>query len=187
MMRLSNHLRTLVAAGATAVALGAMAPAQAGDLPDDDDFVERPQVERRVVVEERRVVQPVYETRTIEERRVVRPAYERRVIERPVVEERRVIERPVVEERRVIERPVVEERRIVERPVFEQRRVVQPAYETGVIERPVRARPVFYGGPAYERPVYGRPVYGGEDCRVVVKQRVNRWGEMIVKRVRICD
>ena len=177
MMRLSNHLRTLVAAGATAVALGAMAPAQAGDLPDDDDFVERPhverrvvveerpQVERRVVVEERRVVQPVYETRTIEERRVVRPAYETRVIERPVVQERR----------------------IVERPVFEERRAVEPAYETRVIERPVRPRPVFYSGPASGRPVYGRPVYGGEDCRVVVKQRVNRWGEMIVKRVRICD
>ena len=56
--------------GLTALALGGMAligaaPARAGDYGFDAEIGFRPPVERRVVVEERRV----------EERRVIRPAY----------------------------------------------------------------------------------------------------------------
>ena len=155
-----STLKTMVAAGLAAIAIGAAASAQAGDLRnDDDDFDERPRVERRVVIEERRVVQPVYETRTVEERRVVRTTSEPRILE----------------ERRVA-RPVYEPR------VVEERRAVRPAYESRVVERPIQVRPVFDGGP-----VYGRPVDEDGDCRVTVKRHVNHWGEMIVERIRVCD
>ncbi|HEV2557346.1 MAG TPA: hypothetical protein VGU45_01845 [Microvirga sp.] len=42
-------------------------------------------------------------------------------------------------------------------------------------------------------PAYGRPVFarGGwdprhEDCRIIVKRRVNPWGDVVVKRTKIC-
>jgi hypothetical protein len=42
-------------------------------------------------------------------------------------------------------------------------------------------------------PPYGRPVFarGGwdprhEDCRIIVKRRVNPWGDVVVKRTKIC-
>jgi hypothetical protein len=51
------------------------------------------------------------------------------------------------------------------------------------IERRRYAQPVYYG-----RPVYGRPVFDDqEECRVIVKKRVNAWGDVVVKRIRRCD
>ncbi len=49
-----------------------------------------------------------------------------------------------------------------------------------------------YDQPGPERrflghPVGARPWWEGEDCRLTVKRRVNRWGEVIVRRVRVCD
>lgn len=40
---------------------------------------------------------------------------------------------------------------------------------------------------------YGRPVFAGrgwgrhdEECRVIIKRRVNPWGDVIVRRTRVC-
>jgi hypothetical protein len=38
--------------------------------------------------------------------------------------------------------------------------------------------------PAY--PAYGYPAYAG-DCYWVTRERVNRWGEIVVRRVQVCD
>lgn len=40
-----------------------------------------------------------------------------------------------------------------------------------------------YGYPAYG---YAAPVYGG-DCYWTTRERVNRWGEVVVRRVQVCD
>jgi len=47
----------------------------------------------------------------------------------------------------------------------------------------------YYARPAYGVPVYGGPVYGGygDDCRVIIKRRVNQWGDIVVRRIRVCD
>ena len=69
-------------------------------------------------------------------------------------------------------RVIVEERRV------EERRVVRPVVET-------RLAPLH----AYRRSAYGRhydePFEG--ECRVIVKKRENGWGEVVIKRIRICD
>lgn len=55
-----------------------------------------------------------------------------------------------------------------------------------------------YGGPRYyephgyrfagERRGFRGPVFDDDDdCRVVIKRRVNRYGEVVVRRMRICD
>jgi hypothetical protein len=63
-----------------------------------------------------------------------------------------------------------------------------------------------FGSPRYERPYYGRPNYGYErrqgyrpvygarriiqdddDCRIIVQRRINRFGEMVMRRTRVCD
>ena len=37
------------------------------------------------------------------------------------------------------------------------------------------------------RPYYGRPGWGRhDDCRVIVTRRINRWGEMVIRRARVC-
>ena len=80
---------------------------------------------------------------------------------------------------------VVEERRV------EERRVIRPAYGYGArfLGPPVYARPVGFG---YARPAfwgqggYARPVFG-EECRVIVKKRVDPWGGVVVKRISTCD
>ena len=122
--------------GLTALTLGGMAliapaPARAGDFGFDEEIGLRAPVERRVVVEERRV----------EERRVIRPAY---------------------------------------------------GYGARFLGPPVYARPVQVGYPGYARPAfwgqggYARPVFG-EECRVLVKKRVDPWGGVVVKRISTCD
>jgi hypothetical protein len=40
--------------------------------------------------------------------------------------------------------------------------------------------------PAYGYPAYAAPVYGGE-CWVENRERVNRWGEVVIRRVRVCN
>lgn len=50
-----------------------------------------------------------------------------------------------------------------------------------------------YGYPAYRRDYdYGpRRVYRSydydDDCRIVVRRRVDPWGRVVVRRVRVCD
>lgn len=56
--------------------------------------------------------------------------------------------------------------------VEERRFVGRPVPEWGYSGRPVATRP------------WGRH---GEDCRLIVKRRVNPWGEVVVRRVRICE
>ena len=119
--------------GLTALTLGGMAliapaPARAGDFGFDEEIGLRAPVERRVVVEERRV----------EERRVIRPAYG-----------------------------------------YGGRFLGPPVYA-----RPVgfgSARPAFWGQGGYARPAFG------EECRVLVKKRVDPWGGVVVKRISTCD
>jgi hypothetical protein len=88
---------------------------------------------------------------------------------------------------------------------------VETRYHTQIVEVPqVRSFPPhFREEPAYLRPryveerVYGRPLPdwrhrsrpvgarswqgSGEDCRVIVKRRVNPWGESTVRRIEVCD
>ena len=84
---------------------------------------------------------------------------------------------------------VVEERRV------EERRVIRPAYGPAygygarflgppVSARPVgfgSARPAFWGQGGYARPAFG------EECRVLVKKRVDPWGGVVIKRISTCD
>ena len=58
--------------------------------------------------------------------------------------------------------------------------------------RPYYGRPYGPPGPYYGRRYY-RPPYGprygwryGPQCRVVVTRRINRWGEPVIVRRRIC-
>jgi len=122
--------------GLTALTLGGMAliapaPARAADFGFDEEIGLRSPIERRVVVEERRV----------EERRVIRPVY---------------------------------------------------GYGARYLGPPVYARPVGFGYSGYARPAfwghggYARPVFG-EECRVLVKKRVDPWGGVVVKRISTCD
>jgi len=50
--------------------------------------------------------------------------------------------------------------------------------------RPYYGRPYGPPGPYYGRRYYGPPY--GPRCRVVVTRRINRWGEPILVRRRIC-
>lgn len=43
------------------------------------------------------------------------------------------------------------------------------------------------GRHGWDRPVYGRPVFAPyDDCRVIVRRKVNAWGDLVVRRVRVC-
>jgi hypothetical protein len=43
------------------------------------------------------------------------------------------------------------------------------------------------GRHGWDRPVYGRPVFAPyDDCRTIIRRKINHWGEMVVRRVRIC-
>ncbi len=48
----------------------------------------------------------------------------------------------------------------------------------------------YYGRPVPERPYWHRPVVGrtqwDDDCRLIIKKRVNPWGEVTVTRIRRC-
>ncbi|EIM26876.1 hypothetical protein [Microvirga lotononidis] len=73
--------------------------------------------------------------------------------------------------------PVVTER-------FREERIERgPRY---VEEERIDGRP----GPGWHRPSYpvaARPWWRGEDCRLIIKRRMNPWGEVIERRVRVCD
>ncbi len=77
---------------------------------------------------------------------------------------------------------------------------------TAALSGPAQAQVQFQFGidrPGYDGPRYDVPRgyrYAGErrgfrgpvfddddDCRIVVKRRVNRFGEVVVRRIRICD
>ncbi len=91
----------------------------------------------------------------------------------------RVERRVVVEERRVEERRVVSSSPVDARPVhFSHPGYARPAH----FGYPGYARPAFYGHPGY-----ARPAFGGEECRLIIKKRVDPWGDVTVKRIRICD
>lgn len=60
-------------------------------------------------------------------------------------------------------------------------------YGRPVYERPRPVVPI-YDAPPWQRPGHGRPHWvDEEECRIVVKRRINRWGERVVRRIRICD
>jgi hypothetical protein len=40
---------------------------------------------------------------------------------------------------------------------------------------------------SFTRVVDRRHGWGHEECRVIVKRRVNPWGDLVVKRIKICD
>ncbi|PVE24163.1 hypothetical protein DC522_11785 [Microvirga sp. KLBC 81] len=45
----------------------------------------------------------------------------------------------------------------------------------------------YYGVPVAERPVFAGPRWGyHEDCRIIIKERVNRWGETVQVRREVC-
>ena len=53
--------------------------------------------------------------------------------------------------------------------------------------RPVRERPHWDRHP-WHRPVGGRPHWrDDEDCRIIVKRRVNAWGDLVERRIKVCD
>jgi hypothetical protein len=55
------------------------------------------------------------------------------------------------------------------------------------VEERVHDRPV-PGWRPWSRPVAARPWQGpGEDCRLIIKRRVNPWGEISVRRIQVCD
>ena len=55
-------------------------------------------------------------------------------------------------------------------------------YERPLVERQRWAAPVV------ARPVFGRPGWHEpEPCRIIVKRRVNPWGEVVVRRITICE
>jgi hypothetical protein len=47
----------------------------------------------------------------------------------------------------------------------------------------------YYGRPVHRpwRPVFAGPRWGWhDDCRLIVKRRVNPWGDVVVRRIRVC-
>ncbi len=68
--------------------------------------------------------------------------------------------------------------RIEEAPVEPRRRWREWRFH----DRPVAE------GRVWSRPALARPAwsYGGE-CRVIIKERVNPWGERVVREIRRCD
>jgi len=42
--------------------------------------------------------------------------------------------------------------------------------------------------PVFARPVFGRPGWdSAEECRIIIKRRVNPWGDVVVRRIKICE
>ena len=53
--------------------------------------------------------------------------------------------------------------------------------------RPVRERPHWDQHP-WHHPVGGRPHWrDDEDCRIIIKRRVNAWGDLVERRIKVCD
>ncbi len=52
--------------------------------------------------------------------------------------------------------------------------------------RPVRERPHWDRHP-WHRPVGGRPHWrDDEECRIIIKRRVNAWGDLVERRIKVC-
>ncbi len=51
--------------------------------------------------------------------------------------------------------------------------------------RPIPERP-YWERHRWSRPVYDRPHWYDDDCRLVIKRRVNEWGEMVVESIKVC-
>lgn len=83
--------------------------------------------------------------------------------------------------------PSVVERRSVQRTYVERREIVRPAYGRPVYGGPVYGRPAYLGA-VHGRVVYARPHLDDDDeCRVVVKRRVNAWGDVLTRKTRVCE
>jgi hypothetical protein len=152
----------LVLGGSTLVSTVA---AVAADLPpyfeDQEAVLERPPVQRRLAVEETYVAPPV----------------EHRIIGHRVIERRFVdgYEGPAL----VPEQPL---------PIVPLE--YSDGYE-GPALVPPRNVPIVSGQPVLPPPVYQERVVGipvpVEECRVVVRRRIDAYGDVTVRRTRVCD
>ena len=63
-----------------------------------------------------------------------------------------------------------------------------PAYDHSYPAHGYEYRPAYYARP-YHRPVVVKHFVEDEveECRVIVKRRFNAYGDLVVKRIRICD
>jgi hypothetical protein len=152
----------LVLGGATLVSTVA---AVAADLPpyfeDQGAVLERPPARGHLAVEETYIAPPI-------EHRVI----DRRVIERRYV---RGYEGPALVPQQPL--PIVS---LDESDGYEGPALVPPRNVPIVSVRPVRPPPVYD-----ERVVdIPKPV---EECRVVVRRRIDAYGDVTVRRTRICD
>ena len=152
----------LVLGGSTLVSTaGAVAADLPSYLPDQEAVLERPPVRRRLAAEETYIA----------------PSIEHRVIER------RGIERRVVDG---YEGPAL----VPQQPLP----IVPLEYSDG-FEGPAlvppRNVPIVSGQPVLPPPVYQERVVGipapVEECRVVVRKRIDAYGDVTVRRTRICD
>jgi hypothetical protein len=75
----------------------------------------------------------------------------------------------------------------------EQSTEYESVYEAPIQPRHHWQERHFYGRPVaearpWERPAFARPAWSRADgCRVIVKERINPWGERVIRRIRICD
>ncbi|EIM30520.1 hypothetical protein [Microvirga lotononidis] len=155
-------LVALVLGGSTLVSTAA---AVAADLPpyfeDQEAVLERPPVRRRLAVEETYIAPPA----------------EHRVIERRVIERRYVggYDGPAL----VPQQPM---------PIVPLE--YSDGYE-GPALVPPRNVPIVSGAPVMPAPAYQERVVGiaapMEECRVVVRRRIDPYGDVTVRRTRICD
>jgi len=161
-------LNRVAGAGLAALVLGGLtlvSPVVAADLPpyfeEQEAVLERPPVQRRLAVEETYIVPPV-------EYRIIG----RRVIEQDFVGE---YEGPALVPQRPL--PIVP---LEYRNGFEGPALVPP-----------RNVPIVTGQPVLPPPVYQERVVGiptpVEECRVVVRKRIDAYGDVTVRRTRICD
>jgi hypothetical protein len=164
------NLNKVVRAGFAAVVLGGStlvspAVAVAADLPpyyeDQEAVLEHPPVRRRLTVEETYIAPPV----------------EHRIIGRRVIEQSFVggYEGPAL----VPQQPL---------PIVPLE--YSDGYE-GPALVPPRNLPIVSGQPVLPPPVYRQRVVGipapVEECRVVVTKQIDAYGDVTVRRTRICD
>ncbi|MBQ0819287.1 hypothetical protein KBI52_03445 [Microvirga sp. HBU67558] len=152
----------LVLGGSTLVSTAA---ALAADLPpyfeDQGAVLERPPVRSRLAVEETYIAPPV----------------EHRVIDRRVIERRFVggYEGPALVPQQPL--PIVP---LEESEGFEGPALVPPRNVPIVSVQPVLPPPI------YQESVVGIPT-PVEECRVVLTKRIDAYGDVTVRRTRICD
>jgi hypothetical protein len=79
---------------------------------------------------------------------------------------------------------------VVEREEYRPRRHHEERFEERVERRGYRdydEERYAHGRHGWDRPVYGRPVFAPyDDCRVIVRRKINAWGDLVVRRVRVC-